>query len=135
MQIRDGIYSPRSQYRVVDRPEWYYPGPWELSTGKRTAGTKYSRSPWAFACMQIRGSELANLPWRLVDGSGRIVEQHPLIDMLNTFGRESIYSESVQSTEIDLLMQGKAFWLRDADLLQRLNPSTIEPKVSAAGIS
>jgi HK97 family phage portal protein len=83
--------------------------------------------------MQIRSSELANLPWRLTK-NGKVVTTHPLIDMISQFGEESNYAESMQATEIDLLLYGKAFWLRDADLLKRLLPLTIEVKADRTGI-
>jgi len=132
------LLSPRHQYgvqsmRVVNIPSL---GAYDLTTGEPGgAGWRaYSRSPWAFACMQIRGSEIANLPWRITR-NGVIVKEHPLIDMLTQFGTESNYAEALQATEIDLCMRGKAFWLRDADELQRLQPNTISVKRTDYGIT
>ncbi len=120
--------SPQNHFRVVNMPEWYGGG-YELSTGKRGINSKlYIKSAWAYACMQIRGSELANLPWRLVDGSGAVVERHPIIDMLREFWPE------INPTEIDLLMNGAGYWLNDGDILQRLNPTTIAVKKNRSGI-
>lgn len=118
--------------RVVDIPGL---GSYDMATGPGAAGAAraYVKSPWAFACIQIRSSELANLPWRLT-WNGVVVENHPLIDMLTQFGEESNYVESVQSTEIDLLLVAKAFWLRDADMLRRLNPNNITVKADKNGI-
>jgi HK97 family phage portal protein len=48
--------------------------------------------------------------------------------MLVKFGDESNYAEAIAATEADLLLHGQAFWLRDVDLLQRLNASTIKVK-------
>ena len=119
--------------RVLDIPGI---GSYNLVDGQGGPGNKvYSSSPWAFACMQIRGSELANLPWRLVNReTGVVIERHPLIDMLVQFGQESNYAESMQATEIDLLMYGKAFWFRDADLLERLSANTVKVISNASGI-
>jgi len=118
--------------RVVDIPSL---GAYDLTTGETGyASVKaYVKSPWAFACMQIRSSELANLPWRITR-DGVVVESHPLIDVLTQFGQESNYVEAMQSTEIDLLLTGKAFWLKDVDLIQRLNPNTIKVKSTPSGI-
>ncbi len=135
--MKPQIISARSAYnpfRVVDMPEWYG-GVYELSSGKKGAVNKqYVKSAWAFACMQIRGNELANLPWRLVDASGAVVESHPVKDMLQNFGPESNYHEVMIATEIDLLMTGAAYWLIDGDILQRINPSTITVKKDRSGI-
>src|SRR3990167_7761261 len=119
--------------RVLDIPGI---GSYNLVDGQGGPGNKvYSSSPWAFACMQIRGSELANLPWRLVNReTGVVIERHPLINMLVQFGQESNYAESMQATEIDLLMYGKAFWFRDADLLERLSANTVKVIRNASGI-
>ncbi len=127
--MKDQFISAR---RVVDFP--WYGGGWDLVTGKKTGDNKYSVSPWAFSCMNIRGSELANIPWRLTR-NGKVVESHPIIDMLTNFGTESNYAEGVSATEIDLLLTGNAFWLRDFDMLKRLNPNTVEVKATRAGIS
>lgn len=132
------LLSPRSlrpvqsSMRVVDFPSV---GSYDLSSGQTgwASVKSYVKSPWAFACMQIRSSELANLPWRLTK-NGVVVEKHPLIDILVQFGEESNYVEAMQATELDLLILGKAFWLKDADLIQRLNPNAITVKTDRTGI-
>ena len=123
--IQDGM-------RVVDIPGL---GSYDLATGQTgSASVKaYVKSPWAFACIQIRSSELANLPWRLTRG-GVIVEDHAIIDVLTQFGDESNYVEAMQATEIDLLLCGKAFWLLDGDMITRLNANTIAVKSDRTGI-
>jgi len=125
------IYSAR---RVVDNPD-FYGGGYELVTGRRTDNKQYSRSAWAYACMDIRGTELSNLPWRLVSKRGKVIEKHPIIDMLQTFGPESNWIEAIAASEVDLLMFGAAYWLKDVDILQRLNPQTIEVVSNNSGIS
>jgi HK97 family phage portal protein len=109
-------------------------GAYEFSTGRRVQAGKYGKSPWAFACMHIRGSELANLPWRLVKKGGEIVTSHPIIDLLTNFGEESNYPESVSNTEIDLLLTAAGYWLNDGDRLQRLDPNPIKVVATADGI-
>lgn len=107
---------------------------YELSSGKKTELNKqYIKSSWAYACMDIRGQELSNLPWRITR-NGEVVEDHPLYEILEQFGPESNWDEAIKSTEIDLLMFGAAFWLRDIDVLKRLNPQTIEVKKNKDGI-
>jgi len=116
--------------RVLDIPGL---GSYEM-TGPNVQNKRYIRSPWAFACMDIRGSELANLPWRLVDHSGKVVKAHALIDMIIAFGVESNRFEAMRGTEINMLLGARAYWLHDADLLQQLNPATIRVKKDRTGI-
>lgn len=124
------VYSPRM--RVVDMPEWYGGG-YDLVTGRRTEGGKYAKSAWAYACMRIRSRELANLPWRLMR-NGEIVKENAIIDMLLSFGQESNWIDAFAATEIDMLMEGHAFWLHDVDILERLAAHTMSVKKDRSGI-
>ena len=125
---KDYIVSAR---RTVE--PWYLPEMYDLVSGKRH-NPNFTKSVWANACMQIRGMELANLPWRLVKND-KPIDRHPLIDMLKDFGRESFWEDAMYSTEFDKLQWGAAFWLRDADVLRRLNPSTMKVIKNNEGIS
>ena len=119
--------------RTVDLP-WIDDGRYyELTSGRGGTTSQLAKSPWAFACMNIRGQELANLPWHIRKGK-KIIESHPLIDMLTDFGPESNYQKGLCSTEIDMLSYGAGFWLRDVDVLKRLNPSKMTVNKSSSGI-
>jgi HK97 family phage portal protein len=129
--MKDKIVSAR---RTVDLP-WVDDGRYyELSTGRRTLNPSYVKSAWAYACMHIRGTELANLPWQ-ISRNGKPLKRHAIKDMLEDFGAESNYHEAMQSTEIDLCMWGAAYWLRDIDQLRRLNPQTMKVIKTRDGIS
>ena len=106
----------------------------ELTSGKRSPVPKIAKSPWAFACMNIRGQELANFPWHIKRGD-KVLENHPLQVMLADFGPESNYQRAMLYTEMDMLIYGAALWLRDVDILKRLDPATIEVKMDANGIT
>ena len=106
----------------------------EIVSGNRTPSPKFAKSPTAYACMQVRGQELANLPWNIMRDD-KIVEDHELIEMLTEFGPESNWGDSMIATEFDLLCMGAAFWFRDVDILKRLNPAKMLVNKSAAGIS
>lgn len=127
--MKDTILTPRSR-RALDIPGL---GSYELVTGQKSSGGSYSKSPWAFSCMQVRATELARLPWRITR-NGEAVDSHPLIEMLNQFGQESNYAEAMIASEIDLLMSAAAYWLMDGDILRRLNPNTITVKADRSGI-
>ena len=129
----DRFVSARNNMRVVDMPE-FYGGGYDLISGRRTSMPKIAQSPWAFACMNIRGQELANIPWH-IKRNDKILDKHPLIDMLEDFGPESNYQRGMLYTEIDMLLYGAALWLRDVDTLRRLDPSTIEVRRNSDGIS
>ena len=130
--MKDKLVTAR---RAVDLFDWYDGRQYELSTGRgRGTVSKLAKSPTAFACMNIRGQELANLPWRIKKGD-KILESHPLIDMLTDFGPESNYQKGMLNTEIDMLNHGAALWLRDVDILKRLNPAMMKVNKSASGIS
>ena len=108
---------------------------YDLVSGRKGISTKdYIKSGWAYACMDVRGTELANIPWKLTRND-EIVEDHILIDMIKQFGVESNYSDAMRATEIDMLMFGAAYWLYDVDILKRLNPQTMKVKKTASGIS
>ena len=131
--MKDKIVTAR---RTIDFP-WAYglsEGTYEMSTGRRLAGGYFSKSSYAYACMMLRGNELAGLPWSITR-NGKRVPDHPLVEMLTSFGPESNYVEGIVATEIDLLLCAQAFWLRDYDILKRLNPTTIEVVTDRSGIS
>lgn len=119
--------------RAVDLP-WIDDGRYyDLVTGRGTVPPPLAKSPTAYACMHIRGTELANLPWHILRND-KILDKHILIDMITEFGPESNYGEAMLSTEIDRLSYGAGIWLRDVDILKRLAPQTIKVNKTAAGI-
>ncbi len=120
--------------RAVSLP-WIDDGRYyDLVTGRGTTSPQMAKSPTAFRCMQIRGTELANIPWH-IKRDDKILKSHPLIDMLREFGPESNYNEAMLSTEMDRLSFGAGLWLRDVDILKRLDPNTIKVNKTAFGIS
>ncbi len=120
--------------RAVSLP-WIDDGRYyDLVTGRGTTSPQMAKSPTAFRCMQIRGTELANIPWH-IKRDDKILKSHPLIDMLREFGEESNYSEAMAATEMDRLSFGAGLWLRDVDMLKRLEPNTIKVNKTAFGIS
>lgn len=132
MKDKSQIVSAR---RTVDVP-WAYGlsnGIYNL-VGKGTMGSYYSKSPWAYACAQIRGMELANLPWHIIK-NGQVMSRGKLVNMITEFGPESNYVDAIMATEMDLLRSGAAYWLRDVDILKRLNPDTVELQKDNNGIS
>jgi len=125
------IVSPRSAYRTLDIPGL---GSFELTSGQGgTAPKAYVKSAWAHAAMNIRAQELAGLPWR-ISKNGVTQENHPLLQLLTDFGRESNYAEAMSATEIDLLTFAKSFWLLDGDVLQHLDAPTIAVKADQTGV-
>lgn len=131
------LYSA-GKYRVVDIPSI---GSYDLVSGQGYSSGNYAKSPAAFACMDIRATALAEIPWRLtLKGSGgaeaeKPIEQHIVLDLLmHGWANGMSLAEAIRATEIDLCTNGAAFWLKDADRIARLNPITIEVVVSTAGV-
>ena len=119
--------------RAVDMFDWADGRQYDLVSGRGTVQPSIAKSPTAYACMNIRGQELANIPWHIKQGD-RILESHPLIDMLTDFGPESNYQKGMLNTELDMLIYGAALWLRDVDILKRLDPDTIKVNKTKAGL-
>ncbi len=120
------------QRGAIDIYDWTDGRLYEL--GKGTSGNEvYERSPWAYACMHLRATELANLPW-YIEKNGKRLQRHKLYDMLQDFGPENNWNYAVVQTEIDLDIHGAAFWYRDYDEVRRINPATIEVKRNTSGI-
>ena len=78
------LYSA-GKYRVVDIPGL---GSYDLVSGQGYSSGNYAKSPAAFACMDIRATALAEIPWRLtLKGSGgaeaeKPIEEHIVLDLL-----------------------------------------------------
>ena len=128
--MKDMLFTAR---RAVGLP-WIDDGRYyEMTTGRGTAPSEVAKSPTAYACMTVRGQELANIPWHIKRGD-EILENHYLADMLKDFGPESNYQRGMLYTEMDMLIYGAALWLRDVDELRRLNPGTIKVIKDNTGI-
>lgn len=117
--------------RVVNFPGL---GSYDIVSGQGYSAGEYAKSAWAFRCMQIRATELSSLPWRVVRPDGSVVESHEVIDWLTGFGPESNFTTAIAATEIDMLLLGAGYWLKDSDRLTRLNPTTIKVKRDKRGI-
>jgi HK97 family phage portal protein len=127
--MKSAILS-QGKMRVVNIPGL---GSYDLTSGQGYTSGEYAKSAWAFRCMQIRATELAALPWRIVR-NGEVVERHEVLDWLTGFGPESNFTSALSATEIDLLLKGAGYWLKDVDRLTRLNPNTIKVKRDRVGI-
>lgn len=117
-------------------------GSYDLVTGQGYASGDYAKSPCAFACISIRASLISQIPWRLVKkgSSGgadpqAIITDHPLIDMLNSWGTYGNWADTLAATERDMLLRGAAFWLKNGAQLNRLNTYTISVERNAKGVT
>jgi len=120
--------------RTVDLPFIDDGRYYELTSGRHQAVPKFAKSPTAFACMNIRGQELANIPWHIKKGD-KILDKHPLITILKNFGPESNWQRGILYTELDKMTYGAGLWLFEVDEVTRLDPSTIEVKKNKNGIT
>lgn len=127
--MKANIFS-QGKKRVINFPST---GAYDLVTGLGYGPGTFGKSSWAFACMRMRATALAQMPWRLVRND-KVVTSHFIIELLQEFGPESSWADVIGATEIDMLRKGAAYWLFDADRLQRLNPNTVKVKRSSKGI-
>lgn len=104
-------------------------GSYDLVTGLGYDSGIYAKSAWAYACMTLRATSFAQIPW-YIKQNDNILEKHLLALSLQAFGQENF-----AATEIDMLLSGAAYWLKDVDWLVRLNPSTMEVLRSTSGIT
>ena len=124
------VISPRMRASSDGLPS---AGSYNMVSGVGYGSGKYAKSAWAYACMKIRSRELATMPWRLMK-HGKPVKEHPIIDMLTEFGQESNWPDAFAATEIDMLSKGCAFWLKDGDIVERLNAGTMKVEANKSGI-
>jgi len=124
------IYS-QGKMRVVNFPSI---GAYDIATGMGVSPGTYSKSSWAYTCMGMRATALQQMPWRLVNGSGKVIESHPVIDLLSEFGLETNWADAIGATEKDMLLMGAGYWLHDGNRLARLNPNTMKVKRGTGGI-
>ena len=123
--MKPSIYSA-GKMRVVNIPSL---GSYDLVTGMGYSSGDYGKSAWAYACMTLRATALAQIPWYIKQNEN-ILETHALTELLQTFGQENI-----AATEIDMLLMGAAYWLKDVDRIVRLNPNTMEVQTSNRGVT
>lgn len=127
MRNQANIYA-NGRMRVVD-----IPGPGSYDLMGQGHGGEYVKSSWAFACIGIRATALAQIPWRITR-KGEVVEKHPLIELLNSFAPEGSWNDAFKATESGMLLKGAGYWLRDGERLARLNPGTMSVETSQGGV-
>jgi HK97 family phage portal protein len=108
-------------------------GAYDLVTGQGYDLKNYDKSSWAYSCIGIRADAVGRIPWRLTRND-KLVEQHPCIDMLKDVNKFMNWVNLIQATEIDLLMKGAAYWLKNGSEIFRLNPGNMKVKKTAEGI-
>ena len=96
----------------------------------------YSKNPFLFACVDLRATSFANLPFKITMAGGREVEQHDLFNLLDSavYNNEKISRfDFLYSLSVFLDLAGEAFiWGDDANKpneLVLLNPADVAVKV------
>lgn len=109
------------------------------------AALTYQDSTWAFACIKKRSNALSSIKWEIrqetPDGF-EVTDGNGIETLLNEVNPEMNWIDLIRATESDLLIYGKAYWLKITGNnsqavvgLRRLNPINVEVKTSAEGIS
>jgi len=92
--------------------------------GSLSVEALYERVAPVYVAVSIRARGLASLPWRLTTRRGSVADLD--VDAL---------ADIVYVGEIDYLLHGAAYWLRDPSApagLRRMHPSTVKPVFDAA---
>ncbi len=109
----------------------------ESGVGDPSAFRLVKRSPWALRCIEIKAKSLASIPWDIWSGDSPVADTHPYKRLLREVNPEMNWQDLASATESDMNVFGQAFWLKlgQGQLLQRLNPATIDVISDKAGIS
>lgn len=143
-----GKYQDVGAVKAQNNPQWLR----DILTAEEAGSanpTLYSKSSWAYSCINIRADALSGIPWEVRkkakgEEQGDVVdESHELVKTLTEVNPEMNWIDLARATEADLNVNGKAYWLKVHPGkqqkvvvgLQRLNPNKMEAKTTRAGIS
>lgn len=106
---------------------------------KTPAATRYLKSPTAFTCVQMRARALSAIEWDVFAGENPVPDNHPLKKLLREVNHSMNWVDLVRATEADMLIHGKAYWLKLGEgnrtyYIQRLSPPDITVKTGSDGI-
>lgn len=133
MNISDAIKT------LVPMPEWIAAWEARANTGA-SAVDAYLASAWAARAMEIKATAIASVPLCLWNDEDDEIEEHPILDLLQTVNAEWNPSDLWKYTENALHVYPAAYWQkvragRKVRELFFLNPSTMSVEIGTSGIS
>lgn len=100
----------------------------------------YMSSVWAFTCITIRADMMAGVEWEITDANKEpLPDDADAVRVLREVNQETNWNDLIRGTESDLLIFGRAYWLKQrksgpAQGLLRLNPVTMGMTADSTGI-
>ena len=142
-----GKYQELGAVKAQNNPQWLR----DLLTAEESGSTNatlYSKSSWAYSCINIRADALSGIPWEVrkkaegEDQGDVVKEDHPLVVALTEVNPEMNWVDLLRALEADLNVKGKGYWLKvypgnskkSVVGFQRLNPFAMEVKAGRSGI-
>lgn len=110
----------------------------KLKSGSAVAA--YMSSAWAFRAISIRADGIASAPLVLKDEDDEEIDDHPVLDLLDTVNKEWNKGDLWRYTESAFCVYGCAYWqkIKAGDRiveLQFLNPKDVTVEYSPSGIT
>jgi len=105
-----------------------------------SAVTAYLSSAWAFRAISIRADAIASAPLILKDGEDEEIEDHLVLDLLNTVNSEWNKGDLWRYTESAFCVYGCAYWQKikagdNVVELMFINPKDMTVNYSSGGIT
>jgi len=113
------------------------------SEGNKKGGsavTAYLSSAWAFRAISIRADAIASAPLILKDGEDEEIDDHLVLDLLNTVNKEWNKGDLWRYTESAFCVYGCAYWQKikagdNVVELMFINPKDMTVNYSSGGIT
>lgn len=137
MQMRNGLlYGGGAMKSVGALPQWLI----SHFGGKGNPAAGYEASATLFRAVEIRSQTVAAGELKLYAKDGTEIEAHELLDVLHNVNAEWNYSDLWRYTEAGAMVYGAGYWQkvrmgRRVSELFYLNPSTVQPTITSAGIT
>lgn len=115
-----------------------------------TPSQAYGRVPWLYRSVNLRSHAVGDVPWKIFKGKTVVLsseddEQTPPLELTwvrppssgrNIDPTRPTLGELLRLIELDLCLEGKAYWLTDVNrgrikFYRRAQPSTITPKLDS----
>jgi len=99
----------------------------------------YKSSAWAFRAVNIRADAIASAPLKLYDGNDQEIDDHPVLDLLDTVNAEWNKGDLWRYTESAFCVYGAGYWRKvragsHIIEIQYMNPKDITVSQGSGGI-
>lgn len=129
------LYGGGAMKSVSSLPNWLISG----FGGPANAVSAYDASATLFRALEIRSQTVASGKLGLYAKDGTEIDDHEILDVVKNVNAEWNYSDLWRYTEAGCLVYGSGYWqkVRAGGRVRELfylNPSTVQPTITSAGI-